>query len=298
MIDGFMKKVPERCIDVGIAESHAVTFAGGIAYDKKMKVVVSIYSTFLQRAFDNLFHDVCLQENAVTFAIDRGGLAGPDGSTHNGIYDISFLNAMPNMIIAQPRNGLVLKELLESSFSWGRPAAIRYPNIVTEEHLDEPITHRAVAKGEVLIKGSEVLLIGLGHMNYTAIEVRNLLLRFGITATVLDPVFVKPLDAELLASLLETHHKIVTIEEHSVVCGLGSIINNFLVTRGCRHIEVVNFGVPEAFVEQGTHQELLSELGLTPEKITQRLVQQFHLQEVNIKKIDLSSLSSLSMKEV
>ena len=115
-LDDFMKKFPDRCLDVGIAESHAVTFSGGIAYGGKMKVVISIYATFLQRAFDNVFHDICLQELPVIFAIDRAGISGPDGSTHHGIYDISFLNAMPNMVISQPRNGHVLKELMESLF--------------------------------------------------------------------------------------------------------------------------------------------------------------------------------------
>src|ERR1700733_10456673 len=142
---------------------------GGLAYGKKMKLVASIYSTFLQRAFDNLFHDVCLQELPVIFAIDRAGIAGPDGSTHHGIYDISFLNAMPNMIITQPRNGHVLRELLESAFMWGRPAAIRYPNMATEE-FDQPLMPREIGKGEVLVEGSQILLIGLGHMNNTALK--------------------------------------------------------------------------------------------------------------------------------
>jgi 1-deoxy-D-xylulose-5-phosphate synthase len=276
MLDDFMKKFPERCLDVGIAEGHAVTFCGGLAYGKKMKVVTSIYSTFLQRAFDNLFHDVCLQELPVVFAIDRGGLAGPDGSTHNGIYDISFLNAMPNMVITQPRNGQVLKELLESSFSWGRPAAIRYPNIGTEDS-NAPLQHRMLAKGEVLSEGEDILIIGLGHMVYVGMELKQLLANAGINATVMDPVFVKPLDTELLCKLLLTHQRIVTIEEHSLASGMGSIINNFLMTQGYSHIQVANFGVPETFVEQGTHAELLNEIGLTPQKIYQRLAVQFNL---------------------
>lgn len=278
MIDGFMKKYPDRCLDVGIAEGHAVTFAGGLAYGKNMKIVASLYSTFLQRAFDNLFHDVCLQELPVVFAIDRAGLAGPDGSTHNGIYDISFLNAMPNMVITQPRNGQLLKELLESSFAWERPAAIRYPNMATEDS-DQPIAYRELGKGEVLAEGENILLIGLGHMNYTALQVRDLLIKDGICATVLDPIFVKPLDKELLYRLLLTHQKIVTIEEHSVVSGMGSIINNFLITHGYNNVQVANFGVPECFVEQGSHAELINELGLTPEKIYQKLVLQFSLNE-------------------
>lgn len=276
MIDDFMKKFPDRCLDVGIAEGHAVTFSGGIAYGRRMKVVVSIYSTFLQRALDNLFHDVCLQEIPVVFAIDRGGIAGPDGSTHNGIYDISFLNAMPNMIICQPRNGQLLKELLESSFSWGRPAAIRYPNLATEESSG-PIIHRELGKGEVLSEGSEILIIGLGHMANTALQLKDLLKEYDINCTVLDPVFVKPLDTELLCKLLVTHQKIITIEEHSLTTGLGSIINNFLMTNGYNNIQVANFGIPETFVEHGTHSELLDELGLTPQKICKKIVGQFSL---------------------
>ena len=276
MLDDMMKKFPERCLDVGIAEGHSLTFCGGLAYGKKMKVVASIYSTFLQRAFDNLFHDICLQELPVVFAIDRAGIAGPDGSTHNGIYDISFMNAMPNMVIAQPRNGHLLKELLESSFSWGRPSAIRYPNIATEDS-DAPLAYRELGKGEIISEGQGILIIGLGHMVHTALEVKNLLAKKGIDSTVMDPIFVKPLDSELLCRLLLNHQKIVTIEEHSVVSGMGSIINNFLMSQGFNNIQVINFGVPETFVEQGTHAELLNELGLTAEKIFQKIALQFSL---------------------
>lgn len=278
MLDDMMKKFPERCLDVGIAEGHSVTFCGGLAYGKKMKVIASIYSTFLQRAFDNLFHDVCLQELPVVFAIDRAGLAGPDGSTHNGIYDISFLNAMPNMVIAQPRNGQLLKELLESSFSWGRPSAIRYPNMQTEDP-NLPLIHRELGKGEVIADGKDILIIALGHMVYTALEVKNRLEEKGINATVLDPIFVKPLDTELLCRLLITHQKIITIEEHSVISGMGSIINNFLMSQGYTNIQVINFGVPESFIEQGSHAELINELGLSPEKIFQKIMLQFSLKD-------------------
>lgn len=276
MLDEMMKKFPERCLDVGIAESHAITFCGGIAYGKRMKVVASIYSTFLQRAFDNLFHDVCLQEIPVVFAIDRAGLAGPDGSTHNGVYDISFLNAMPNMVIAQPRNGHVLRELLESAFSWGRPAAIRYPNIPTDDP-NEPLTHREMGKGEVLVEGSGLLIIGLGHMNYTALKVREQLLKYDIHATVYDPVFVKPLDTDLLCRLLLTHDKVVTLEEHSLISGMGSIINHFLMSHGYNNIQMLNIGIPETFVEQGSHAQLHDELGLSAEKVAERIVVRYQL---------------------
>ncbi len=273
-LDDFMDKFPDRCLDVGIAEGHSVTFCGGLAYGRKTKVVASIYATFLQRALDNLFHDVCLQEIPVVFAIDRAGISGPDGSTHHGVYDISFLNAMPNMVITQPRNGLVLKELLESAFSWGRPAAIRYPNMATEDS-EAPLAYRQLGKGEILAEGSDLLIIALGHMNQTALKVRELLAAHGMASTVLDPVFVKPLDSELIKQLLLTHQRIVTLEEHSVVSGLGSIVNNFLMTQGYPHIQVLNLGVPETFLEHGNNQDLLNQIGLTPEKIVLRIREHF-----------------------
>lgn len=274
-LDDFMKKFPDRCMDVGIAESHSVTFSGGLAYGGKMKVIVSIYATFLQRALDNVFHDICLQELPVIFAIDRAGISGPDGSTHHGIYDISFLNAMPNMVITQPRNGQLLKELMESAFLWKRPAAIRYPNLVTED-AQGPLKERELGKGEILADGDDLLIIALGHMNQTALKVRELLQMEGIEATVMDPIFVKPLDSELICRLLLTHQKIVTIEEHSVQAGMGSILNNFLMRNGYSNVQVLNLGIPETFLEHGSHQNILSEIGLTPEKILKQITSHFN----------------------
>lgn len=271
-LEALMKKFPERCLDVGIAESHSITYAGGIAKNKKSKVVLSIYSTFLQRGFDNLFHDVCLQEIPVVFAIDRAGISGPDGSTHHGIYDISFLNAMPNMVITQPRNGHVLKELMEAAFSYDLPTAIRYPNMSTEDS-DEPLNFRPLGKGEILLRGSEILIIALGKMTDIALNISKELSLKGFSSTVLDPVFVKPLDEELILSLIETHPFVVTIEEHSVVSGMGSIINHFLMSKGFSGCKVMNFGIPEMFVEQGSHLEILEEIGLTEEKILNEILQ-------------------------
>lgn len=275
-LEAFMKRFPERCLDVGIAEGHCVTFCGGLAFGGKMKVIASIYSTFLQRAFDNIFHDVCLQELPVVFAIDRAGIAGGDGSNANGVYDIGFLNSMPNMVICQPRNGHVLKELLESSFSWGRPTAIRYPNLATEEPVDTPLAKREMGKGEVLASGRSLLILGLGHHCLTAMQVRDQLALEGIEATVVDPVFVKPLDTDLLCQLLLTHDRLITIEEHALSCGLGAIVNHFLMTHGYSNIQVTNFGIPETFVEQGSHGELMDELGLTPKKISQVILQRLN----------------------
>lgn len=279
-LDDMMKKFPERCLDVGIAESHAVTFSGGLAYGKQFNVVMSIYATFLQRALDNLFHDVCLQELPVVFAIDRAGISGPDGSTHHGIYDICFLNAMPNMVITQPRNGHVLKELLRSAFSWKRPAAIRYPNLATEEEEGRPCVYRHLGSSEILRQDETVLIIALGHMCQTALKVAEQLESYGISATVLDPVFVKPLDEKLLLELLETHDRLITIEEHAVSSGLGAIINHFLNARNCQFAQILNFGIPDVFIEQGSYREIIQAIGLTPDQITQSIVQSFELKKL------------------
>lgn len=273
-LDEFMKKFPDRCHDVGIAESHAITYCGGLAYGKKMKVFASIYATFLHRAFDNLFHDVCLQELPVIFAIDRGGISGPDGATHHGIYDISFLNAMPNMIISQPRDGHLLRELLESAPTWGHPTAIRYPNMATEDK-EEPLTYREPGKAEVLAEGEDLLIISLGHMNLTAMNVRELLKLEGYNPTILDPIFVKPLDTEILCKLLINHKKIVTLEEHSVHSGMGAIINHFLLSQGYSDIQVLNLGIPETYLDQGSHADLIQEIGLSPIQVVQKIKQHF-----------------------
>lgn len=273
-LDEFMLRYPDRCLDVGIAEGHSVTFAGGVAYQGKKRVVACIYATFLQRALDNVFQDVCMQELPVVFALDRSFISGPDGSTHHGIYDISFLNAMPNMIIAQPRDGQVLKELLESSFGWGKPCAIRYPNLETEES-DLPLKPRIPGQAEVVVEGKDLLLIALGHTVQTALKVRELLKLKGIEATIVDPVFVKPLDTELLGELLSTHRFVATIEEHALNGGLGMIFNNFLIQNGHREVEVVNIGVPDIWVQFGSNSELMRELGLDAESIAARLLQEF-----------------------
>ncbi len=273
-LDEFMKLYPDRCLDVGIAEGHAVTFCGGIAYGGKKRVVMSIYATFIQRAMDNLFHDVCLQELPVIFAIDRGGISGPDGSTHHGIYDISFLNAMPNMIISQPRDGKMLRELLQSAFHYGRPTAIRYPNLATSDAEGE-LRYRELGVGEVLAEGKEIAIIALGHTCATAMKVREILLQQGLEPTVIDPIFVKPLDSELICKIAASHKAIITIEEHSVNGGLGMVVNSFLLRNGFNDVQVLNFGVPDTFVEQGSNKELLAQIGLDAESIATALLREF-----------------------
>ncbi len=277
-LDPFMKKLPERCFDVGIAEGHAVTFAGGLAYGGNLKVLCCIYATFFQRAFDNLFQDVCLQNLPVIFALDRGGLSPSDGTTHHGIYDIGFLYAMPNMVIVQPRNGDLLKDLLESAFYWERTVAIRYPNMQTNETSRKAI-QRPLGKGEVLVKGKDVVLIALGHMCTVASEVREILLEYQIEASIVDPIFVKPLDGSLLFTLMMDHHYFVTIEEHSITTGLGMAVNSFITQSGFSDIHVQNFGIPDQFVEQGSYEELMETIGLSPLKIASQILERFSLKQ-------------------
>jgi len=272
-ITEFMHKYPDRCLDVGIAEGHSVTFSGGIGADRSKKVVCSIYSTFLQRAFDNLFQDVCLQKIPVVFGLDRSGIATGDGITHHGIYDISFLSAMPNMVICQPRNGQLMKELMECAFDWQRPTAIRYPNIGTDEP-DLPLQKRPLGKGEILQKGSDIALIALGHMCTTAFEVAGLLAEEGLSVSVVDPIFAKPLDSELLTNLFMSHPYVATIEEHAVNAGLGMLVNTFAVRNQFTDIRLSNFGVPETFMHQGSHKEMLASIGLDPASIAHQILKE------------------------
>ena len=271
-LEDFKKIYPERCIDVGIAEAHSVTYCGGMAYGQNLNVVSSIYATFLQRAMDNVFHDVCLQELPIVFAVDRAGISGADGPTHHGIYDIGFLKSMPNMVIAQPRNGRVLKELLEVAFSWKVPVAIRYPNKVTDEELEVPFKKRLLGKGEVLKEGRGLLIIALGHMNEEALRIHEILLKQGISSTVFDPVFVKPLDRDALDKLLKTHEYVLTLEEHSLEGGLGTSINQYLIQTNKQLKGVFNKGIPDCYLQQGSRDELLKEIGLLPEQIVEDLL--------------------------
>jgi 1-deoxy-D-xylulose-5-phosphate synthase len=275
----FAKKFPERTIDVGIAEGHCLTFAGGLAHGKELRPVVSIYSTFLQRAFDNLFHDICLQEAPIILAIDRAGLNGPDGVTHHGIYDIGFLQAMPNLCIAQPRNGRLLKELLQTALLSSKPFALRYPNRETDDEADHPLEPRQIGKGETLVAGKKVLLLPLGHMVQTAFQVQGRLLQEGIAPTIIDPIFIKPLDHSLLLEALSSHDLVVTIEEHSLMGGFGSIVCQFCMQNGLSSIRLLNCALPDRFLQHGSNQELLKEAGLDAETISQKILSHIDLNQ-------------------
>lgn len=281
----FMKQYPERCFDVGIAESHSVTFAGGIAKDLRLKVYMVIYATFLQRALDNLFHDVCLQSLPVVFAIDRAFISGPDGSTHHGIYDLGFLYAMPHLIVTQPRSKALLEELLDESLSWTKPAAIRYPNLpATSLALDRDREKqpRPIGQGEILAEGSDVLLISLGHMCETAFAVKELLAKEGQSCAIVDPIYIKPLDASLFLRLFRQHSRVVVIEEHASLTGLSSILSSFLLKHQFTDIHLLSFGVPDEFVPHGQREKLLHAIGLTPLQIAEKILKHFCWNEIAI----------------
>ncbi|KPK32887.1 MAG: 1-deoxy-D-xylulose-5-phosphate synthase [Chlamydiae bacterium SM23_39] len=298
----FKKRFPNRCFDVGIAEGHCITFSGGLSSikkskffkDKKIKVVTVIYSTFLQRAFDNVFHDICIQNNPLILAIDRAGLSGPDGTTHHGIYDIGFLSSMPNMTIVQPRNGDLLKELLLSSFSWNIPISIRYPNIKTEITKTK-IEKRKYNKGEILCTGKDILIIAVGHLYKKAFQVNAILKNYNMKATIVDPIFIKPLDKNLFYNLLKKHKYVVTIEEHSITSGFASIFNSFFTKLSLDKTfsfsnKILNLGIPNRFILHGQNEDLLKNIGLDAETIAKKIVKTFELTK-DLKKYDYSNFS-------
>ncbi|MGE9657470.1 1-deoxy-D-xylulose-5-phosphate synthase [Snodgrassella alvi] len=263
----FEKLYPERYFDVGIAEQHAVTFAAGLACEQ-MKPVVAIYSTFLQRAYDQLIHDVALQNLPVLFAIDRGGIVGADGPTHAGVYDLSYLRCVPNLVIAVPSDERECRLLLSSCYQLNQPAAVRYPRGTgTGIEAGSDLATVAIGKGVVRRKGSKIALVAFGSMVQPALTVAN-----AIDATVADMRFVKPLDTELLVQLAAEHDYIVTLEENSKIGGAGSAVLEALVQHKLTK-PVLTLGIPDIVTEHGDTARLLTQMGLSAEKIQQQVLQ-------------------------
>lgn len=263
----FEKRYPERYFDVGIAEQHAVTFAAGLACEQ-MKPVVAIYSTFLQRAYDQLIHDVALQNLPVLFAIDRGGIVGADGPTHAGVYDLSYLRCVPNLVIAVPSDERECRLLLSSCYQLNQPAAVRYPRgMGTGIEAGSDLSTVAIGKGVVRRKGSKIALVAFGSMVQPALTVANT-----IDATVADMRFVKPLDTELLVQLAAEHDYIVTLEENSKIGGAGSAVLEVLTQHNLTK-PVLTLGIPDIVTEHGDTARLLAQMGLSAEKIQQQILQ-------------------------
>ncbi|MCK4303081.1 MAG: 1-deoxy-D-xylulose-5-phosphate synthase [Candidatus Eisenbacteria sp.] len=268
----FARHFPQRFYDVGIAEGHAVTFAGGLA-TQGIRPVVAIYSTFLQRAYDHLIHDIGLQNLPVIFALDRAGLVGEDGATHHGAFDISYMTSIPNFTVAAPRDGKELRDLLyTAAASNAGPFAIRYPRLAVPdagalEHEPELLE---IGTWEHLRQGQDGCFLAVGTMVEVALAAADRLALRGLRMGVVNARFLKPLDGELLARLAEEHDLLVTIEENSLTGGFGSLVASVLATQGWEGSaapRLLSLGLPDAFVEHGTRQQLLEIVGLTPERI-------------------------------
>jgi len=263
---------PQRVFDVGICEQHAVTFAAGLTTQGFIPIV-AIYSTFLQRAFDQIIHDVCLQDLPVVFAIDRGGIVGDDGKTHQGTFDISYLTLIPNLIVSAPKDENELQHLLYTAVEAGHPMAIRYPRdsglgvpLDTELHLIP------IGKGEVLRHGEDVAILAIGATVAPALEAAQELASHGVEATVVNARFAKPLDSELIIDLTNRIKRIVTVEENAVTGGFGSGVADLLQKSGRCDVQVKSIGIPDEFTEQGTQAILRSKYGLDAKGIAQQVL--------------------------
>jgi len=268
----FSQVYPQRFYDVGIAEQHAVTFAAGLAA-RGLRPVVAIYSTFMQRAFDQVLHDVCLQNLPVTLALDRGGLVGADGPTHHGAFDLSFLRSIPNMILAAPRDECELQRLMKTALTVDGPFAYRYPRGKgTGRALPEVIEPIPIGQAEQLREGGDGLIIAVGSMVRPALAAAEMLATEGITLSVLDARFIKPLDREQIIALAETSPLVMTIEENVLQGGFGSAILELFSDVGLQ-VPVVRLGIPDTFIEQGSQPQLYASLGLDAEHIAARIRQ-------------------------
>lgn len=264
-LDIFEKSYPNRFFDVGIAEQHATTFAAGLAKNG-MKPYFAVYSTFLQRAYDQVIHDVCLTNKPVTFMIDRAGLVGNDGETHHGVYDLSFLNPIPNIVVMAPKDTEELKSMIDLSMNLDSPVAIRYARgssyLLDKGHYGEI----ELGKSEVLNRGKNVAVLAIGNMVKQALDACEELKKDNIDVTVVNARFLKPMDVELLRNIFENHKNIITIEDNSKVGGYGSSINDFALQNHF-DVNIVNLGIGDSFIEHGSQEELYEIAGISAKKI-------------------------------
>ena len=264
----FAKTFPSRFYDVGIAESHAVTFAAGLA-SQGLKPVVAIYSTFLQRAYDEIVHDVCLQNLPVVFAIDRAGIVGEDGPTHNGAFDISYLRHIPNIVIMAPKDENELGRMLKTAISHNGPVAIRYPRgAVSKIPTDMELKKLTIGESEILKDGRDILIIALGSAIQPAKHASELLNEMGISACVINARFAKPIDASLIGNLAKEIKCVLTVEENVVQGGFGSAVLEYLSEMDIDGLKIKMLGLPDKFIEHGPQNLLRKILGLDAEKIT------------------------------
>lgn len=266
----FHNQFPERFFDVGIAEEHAVTFAAGLA-TRGLIPVVAIYSTFLQRAYDQILHDVCLQNLHVIFAVDRAGIVGSDGETHQGIFDISYLMTIPGLVLMAPKNKWELADMLRFAFDYDGPIAIRYPRGAAYDGLKEFRAPIVLGKSEVLYDETDIALLAYGSMIPTALAVREELKDMHYQCSLINARFAKPLDEELLLTLSEDHKLLVTLEENVITGGFGQQVTQFLTDTG-QVVKVLQIAIPDEFVEQGSVDRLREETGLDVASIVKRII--------------------------
>jgi len=267
-VDKVLENYPDRAFDVGIAEQHAVTFCAGMACEG-MKPVAAIYSTFLQRGFDQVIHDVCLQDLNVTLAMDRAGIVGADGPTHHGLLDIAYLRSYPNIVLMAPKDEAELRDMMLTAIDHPGPAALRYPrgNGFGVDITAAP-KKLEIGKAEVLREGNDAAIIAYGSMVYPAVEAAELLANDGVRASVINARFVKPLDTELILGLARSHSLIVTVEEAYLAGGFGSAVMELLEAHGLQDsVHVVRMGVPDEIVSHGDPARLLADYGLNAKGI-------------------------------
>lgn len=269
-LKAFGKAYPKRFFDVGIAEEHAMTLAAGMAAGG-MHPVIALYSTFAQRAYDQLIHDVCLQNLPVTLCLDRAGLVGEDGPTHHGVFDLSYLRQMPNMCVMAPKDEEELRHMLATAIAIPGPAAVRYPRGAgLGVALTDSFEKLPVGKAEVLQDKGEIAFLAVGTMVEHAKAAAAILAEEGIEAAVVNMRFIKPLDTALIDAMAKTKKLIITAEENVLAGGFGSAVAEYLADRG-QQVPLVRFGIPDRFIEQGTRKELLSLCGLQPEQMAERV---------------------------
>jgi 1-deoxy-D-xylulose-5-phosphate synthase len=276
-LEHFARKYPERFYDVGIAEPHAVTFAAGLA-TQGLKPVVAIYSTFLQRAYDEIVHDVCLQNLHVVFAIDRAGIVGEDGPTHNGLFDLSFLRHIPNLAVMSPKDDIEFKYMIELALNHKGPVAIRYPRgkVPVQDQGAKSFDGFKIGESEILKQGKDVALIAVGNTVYPSLNVAEQLEKEGFSVMVINARFVKPLDRNLISSVASVVPRIVTIEDNILQGGFGSAILEFLNKTEFSHIRIKRLGMPDKFIEQGSQEELRRIYGLDEEGIHTAVLSLLH----------------------
>lgn len=266
----FRNVYPERFFDVGIAEEHAVTFAAGLAAGG-LKPIVCIYSSFLQRAYDQILHDVCIQNLPVVFAIDRAGVVGSDGETHQGIFDISYLSSIPNMTIMAPKNKWELSDMMKFAVGFDGPVSVRYPRGIAYDGLEEYRTPVEYGKAEMICSESKIALVALGSMVCTAEGVRDALKEKGYPCSLINARFAKPIDEETILSLTKDHEMIVTMEENVGSGGFGEKVRVLLDESGFTG-KLINICIPDAYVEHGNVEILKKEIGIDKESIVERIL--------------------------